>query len=76
MTEVKFSALDSLTVKPIGIYGSKEEILRHLLSLGVVERRHSALRCPRAKNLAARIFGSQLMAQPLFLLAFREEEGK
>ncbi|KAG1731285.1 hypothetical protein EDB19DRAFT_1881018 [Suillus lakei] len=37
MTKVKFSALDGLIVKPIGIYGSKEEIVRLLLSLGVVD---------------------------------------
>lgn len=37
MTKVNFSALDSLIVKPVGIYGSKEEIVRFLLSLGVVD---------------------------------------
>ncbi|KAG1848072.1 hypothetical protein DFJ58DRAFT_746884 [Suillus subalutaceus] len=37
MTKVKFSVLDGLNVKPIGIYGSKEEIARLLLSLGVVD---------------------------------------
>ncbi|KAG1723067.1 hypothetical protein EDD22DRAFT_790202, partial [Suillus occidentalis] len=37
LTNVDFSVLDGLTVKPIGIYGSKEEIVRLLLSLGVVD---------------------------------------
>ncbi|KAG1809692.1 uncharacterized protein BJ212DRAFT_1379102 [Suillus subaureus] len=37
MTKVKFSALDGLIVKPIGIYGSKEEIARFLLSLSVID---------------------------------------
>ncbi|KAG2340542.1 hypothetical protein BDR05DRAFT_937722 [Suillus weaverae] len=37
MTKVNFSALDGLIVKPVGIYGSKEEIVRLLLSLGVVD---------------------------------------
>ncbi|KAG2130165.1 uncharacterized protein EDB93DRAFT_1181059 [Suillus bovinus] len=37
MTNVDFSALDSLIMKPIGIYGSKEEIVRLLLALGVVD---------------------------------------
>ncbi|KIK47713.1 hypothetical protein CY34DRAFT_8765 [Suillus luteus UH-Slu-Lm8-n1] len=37
MTKVNFSALDGLFVKPVGIYGSKEEIVRLLLSLGVVD---------------------------------------
>ncbi|OJA14302.1 hypothetical protein AZE42_01565 [Rhizopogon vesiculosus] len=37
MTKVNFSALDHFLVKPIGVYGSKEEIVRLLLSLGVIE---------------------------------------
>jgi hypothetical protein len=37
MTKVKFNALDALIVEPIGVYGSKEEIVRLLLSLGVVD---------------------------------------
>ncbi|KAG2340343.1 hypothetical protein BDR05DRAFT_889963 [Suillus weaverae] len=37
MTNVDFSALDCFTVKPIGIYGSKKEIVRLLSSLGVVD---------------------------------------
>jgi hypothetical protein len=37
MTKVNFNALDRFIVKPVGVYGSKEEIARLLLSLGVVE---------------------------------------
>ncbi|KAG2347680.1 hypothetical protein BDR05DRAFT_927599 [Suillus weaverae] len=37
MTKVKFSVLDGLIVKPVGVYGSKEEIARLLLSLGIVD---------------------------------------
>ncbi|KAG2076123.1 hypothetical protein BDR04DRAFT_1003889 [Suillus decipiens] len=37
MTNVDFCALDGLIVKPIGIYGSKEEIVRVLSSLGIVD---------------------------------------
>jgi len=37
MTKVNFSALDRIIVKPVGVYGSKQEIVRLLLSLGVVE---------------------------------------
>ncbi|KAG0697668.1 hypothetical protein DFH29DRAFT_140617 [Suillus ampliporus] len=37
MTKVNFSALDGLTVKPVGIYGSKDEIVRLLSSLGLVD---------------------------------------
>lgn len=36
MTKVNFSALDRFIVKPVGVYGSKGEIVRLLLSLGVV----------------------------------------
>ncbi|KAG0705087.1 hypothetical protein DFH29DRAFT_316434 [Suillus ampliporus] len=37
MTKVNFSALDGLNVKPVGIYGSKDEIVRLLSSLGLVD---------------------------------------
>jgi hypothetical protein len=37
MTKVHFSALDRFIVKPVGVYGSKEEIVRLLSSLGVVD---------------------------------------
>jgi hypothetical protein len=39
LTNVDFSVLDGLMVKPIGVYGSKEEIVRLLSSLGVVDDR-------------------------------------
>ncbi|KAF9228234.1 hypothetical protein BS17DRAFT_850512 [Gyrodon lividus] len=37
LTKVDFKALDKRGVKPAGIYGSKEEIVRFLLSFGVVD---------------------------------------
>ena len=37
LTKVDFKALDRLTVKPIGIYGSREEIVRFLSSIGAVD---------------------------------------
>ncbi|KIJ12353.1 hypothetical protein PAXINDRAFT_14830 [Paxillus involutus ATCC 200175] len=37
LTKVDFKALDKCGVKPVGIYGSKEEIARFLLSFGVVD---------------------------------------
>lgn len=37
MTKVNFNALDRFIVKPIGVYGSKSEIVRLLSSLGVVD---------------------------------------
>ncbi|KAG1778913.1 hypothetical protein EV702DRAFT_1093073 [Suillus placidus] len=37
MTKVNFSALDRFIMKPVGVYGSKSEIVRLLSSLGVVD---------------------------------------
>lgn len=38
MTKVDFHALDKVAVKPMGIYGSKTEIVRFLLTIGVVDK--------------------------------------
>jgi len=37
LTKVDFKALDNFQVKPIGIYGSKEEIVRFLVSVAVID---------------------------------------
>jgi len=37
MTKVNFKDLDQYVIKPVGIYGSKEEIVRFLLELGVTD---------------------------------------
>ncbi|KIK82025.1 hypothetical protein PAXRUDRAFT_832450 [Paxillus rubicundulus Ve08.2h10] len=37
LTKVNFKALDQYIVKPIGIYGSKEEIVRFLCSIGRID---------------------------------------
>ena len=37
MTKVNFSALDKYVIKPVGVYGSKEEIVRFLLQLGAID---------------------------------------
>ena len=37
MTKVNFKALDQYVIKPVGVYGSKEEIVRFLLELGVAD---------------------------------------
>lgn len=37
ITKVDFKALDRLIVKPLGVYGSKSEIVRMLQSIGAVE---------------------------------------
>ena len=37
MTRINFKALDELGIKPVGIYGSKQEIVRLLIHLRVVD---------------------------------------
>lgn len=37
LTKVDFKALDKFKVKPTGIYGSKEEIVRFLVSVAVID---------------------------------------
>jgi len=37
MTKVNFRALDNYVIKPVGIYGSKEEIVRFLLQLTAID---------------------------------------
>lgn len=37
-TRINFKILDNLSVKPIGVYGSKEAIIKLLYSVGAVDR--------------------------------------
>ena len=37
MTKVNFKVLDNYLIKPVGVYGSKEEIIRFLLELAVID---------------------------------------
>jgi hypothetical protein len=37
MTHVNFEALDKLNIRPVGIYGSKSEIVRYLRDLELVD---------------------------------------
>ena len=37
ITKVNFQKLDDLLLKPIGVYGSKEEIVRFLREIGIVD---------------------------------------
>jgi len=37
LTKVDFRALDKLTVKPLGVYGSKQGLVRLLLSIGAID---------------------------------------
>ncbi|KAI9455179.1 hypothetical protein BJY52DRAFT_1224795, partial [Lactarius psammicola] len=39
ITEVDFKILDQLSIKPLGIYGCKDEIVRLLLSIGAVDKK-------------------------------------
>lgn len=36
MTHVNFNALDQLSIKPLGLYGSKEEIVRYIKDLDII----------------------------------------
>jgi hypothetical protein len=37
ITRVDFKTLDRLAIKPLGVYGSKDEIVRLLRSMGAVD---------------------------------------
>ena len=37
ITRVDFKTLDRLAIKPLGVYGSKDEIVRLLRSIGAVD---------------------------------------
>jgi hypothetical protein len=37
ITKVDFKTLDRLMMKPLGVYGSKDEIVRLLRSIGAVD---------------------------------------
>ena len=37
MTKVNFKALDNYVIKPVGVYGSKEELVRFLLQLAAID---------------------------------------
>ncbi|KAI0089042.1 hypothetical protein BDY19DRAFT_121663 [Irpex rosettiformis] len=37
MTKINFAALDHMDVRPIGLYGSKSELVRYLIEVGVVD---------------------------------------
>jgi hypothetical protein len=37
LTKVDFRALDNLMIKPMGVYGSRQEIVRFLLSIGAID---------------------------------------
>ena len=37
ITRVDFNTLDQLEIKPLGVYGSKDEIVRLMRSIGAVD---------------------------------------
>ena len=39
ITKVDFKTLDRLAIKPLGIYGCNDEIVRLLKSLGVIDKK-------------------------------------
>jgi hypothetical protein len=51
MTKVNFKALDNYIIKPVGVYGSKEEIVRFLSELGVIDDTMYVLRLNSLRTL-------------------------
>ncbi|KAI9455075.1 hypothetical protein BJY52DRAFT_684576 [Lactarius psammicola] len=45
ITKVNFKILDNVVLKPFGIYGSKEEIVRFLLEIKAVDDTHRNCSC-------------------------------
>ena len=43
LTKVDFKRLDGITVQPVGVYGSKDEIVSFLTSLGAVDQATSVV---------------------------------
>jgi hypothetical protein len=39
VTKVDFKTLDRLMIKPLGVYGSKDEIVRLLTSIGAIDEK-------------------------------------
>jgi hypothetical protein len=37
LTKVDFKALDNSTIKPVGVYGSRVEIIKFLCSVGIID---------------------------------------
>ena len=56
LTKVDFKALDKFQIRPIGIYGSKEEIVRFLTLAGVVDEATYVVALPgiRSSSLTRR----------------------
>lgn len=50
ISKINFSALDSVLIKPVGIYGSKFAIVQFLLDAGVIEEPMSVLCSPRVTS--------------------------
>ncbi|KAL4072279.1 hypothetical protein J3A83DRAFT_4092477 [Scleroderma citrinum] len=73
MTKVNFKVLDKYVIKPVGIYGSKEEIVRFLLELGVTDEAVAAqlLADPGIHGQAQRVLRSGL-----YILRRTEQQNK
>jgi hypothetical protein len=63
LTKVDFKALDQLSVRPVGIYGSKAEIVKFLSSIGAVTDFTSVL---FKSILCARTYNSRPCLGPIF----------
>ncbi|THH11646.1 hypothetical protein EW145_g511 [Phellinidium pouzarii] len=63
LTKVDFKAMDNVHVKPLGVYGSKNEIVRFLRTLGVIDdRTETLLNAPQDVSMASPILRSGLYA--------------
>ncbi|KAI0921705.1 hypothetical protein AcW2_006594 [Taiwanofungus camphoratus] len=83
MTRVDFAALDQLSVKPIGIYGSKTELVRFLQTAGVVDEVTALSLCTakvdgtsptlRSGLYALRLPGDAENAQVIYVIYWPED---
>ncbi|KAH9027877.1 hypothetical protein EDB85DRAFT_1892774 [Lactarius pseudohatsudake] len=60
ITKVDFKILDRLSIKPLGIYGCKDEIVRLLLSIGAVDEKSARLLLARDVGGSQRTLSSGL----------------
>lgn len=46
ISKIDFAALDTISIKPVGVYGSKSAIIQFLLDAGVIDESMSVLSSP------------------------------
>ncbi|KAL4063347.1 hypothetical protein J3A83DRAFT_4404551 [Scleroderma citrinum] len=73
LTKVNFKALDQYIIKPVGIYGSKEGIVRFLLELGVTDE---AVAAQLLANPNTHGQGQRVLRSGLYILRPTEQQNK